>query len=94
MGVDPSSLSFEHFDFLKDLERARSNLEIRIEEKDPSGNEQEADLPLKETKLIAWQFDEFDDEGFKLVLSRKKKKSTKKGKKCMTPPPNLKMGVK
>lgn len=79
MGVNTSSLSFEHFDILRDLENARSNIESRNEEKDTNEKDTDNFLPLVEIKLIAWESEESDEEGFKPVMSNKKKESWQKG---------------
>lgn len=92
MGINVASLSFEFCDFLRDLERARSNLETRNEEKESGDNDQTENLPLEEIKLISWQSDESDDEGFKIVMSRKKKKSIKKAKRTRVTVPQPDVG--
>lgn len=78
MGIDSVSLSFEHFDILMELERARPSLDNRAEDKEVSETEMADYLPLEEIKLIACQSEESDDDGFKLVLSKRKKNSAKK----------------
>jgi len=96
MGVNTNNLDLEHFDIMRDLEKARSNLTDRSEDlaKGKQIVEKEP-LPFEELKLITWHSDESDEEGFKLVSSKKKyrkKKNVRTNKKNMMLPPNLLMG--
>lgn len=82
MGVNTPALYIDHFDVLRELEKARSNLEERnIEGSSLESNIEDEALPLEESKLIVWQSDESEDDGFEIVTSKKKKKkkSAKKG---------------
>lgn len=92
MGVDTAALNAENFDIMRDLENARANLEDRINAKSVDRVDMEDDvLPFEETKLIAWQSDESEDDGFELVVSKKKqrKKSAikKKQSRCVETQP-------
>jgi len=63
---------------MRDLEKARSNLTDRPEDlaKGKQIVEKEP-LPFEELKLITWHSDESDEEGFKLVSSKKKNRKKK-----------------
>lgn len=76
---------------MRDQELTRANLECRRGDKGaPDDNKENGVLPLEETKLIAWQSDDSEDDGFETVLSKKKKqwkKSATKNKKSRSPEP-------
>jgi hypothetical protein len=84
MGVKVGEADLEKFDILKDLEKARANLKERVNSKDNEDMEKsEENLPLEEMKYLEWKSEDSGEENFHLVTSRRKKKKTKEGCKCI-----------
>jgi hypothetical protein len=80
MGINSKKIDLEFFDIMKDLELARANLIERAKEdkQDKTNASSDTDLPSEEIKFITWNSDSSDEEGFKVVSSRKYKKKTEK----------------
>jgi len=83
MGVDTKELALEQFDIIKDLEHVRMCLENK-DRNDEAVTEVnlEENLPLGEIKLLDWESDCSDQEGFTLVENKKSK--SKIGKRKVT----------
>jgi len=83
MGVDTKELALEQFDIIKDLEHVRMCLENK-DRNDEAVTEVnlEENLPLGEIKLLDWESDCSDQEGFTLVENKKSKR--KLGKRKVT----------
>jgi len=77
MGVDTKELALEQFDIIKDLEHVRMCLENK-DRNDEAVTEVnlEENLPLGEIKLLDWESDCSDQEGFTLVENKKIKEKT------------------
>ena len=81
MGVDTKELALEQFDIIKDLEYVRMCLENK-DRNDEAVTEVnlEENLPLGEIKLLDWESDCSDQEGFTLVENKKSKRKIGKRK--------------
>ena len=84
MGINSKKIDLEFFDIMKDLELARANLIERAKEdkQDKTNASSDTDLPFEEIKFITWNSDSSDEEGFKVVSSRKYKRKQKRNSSC------------
>jgi hypothetical protein len=73
MGVDPRTFHLDNVDCLKDLEIARHSIKQKLEEKVNNPMEQIPHSPL----LLGFGENDFDNEGFTPVLSKKAKKKNR-----------------
>ena len=80
MGINTKKMDLEYFDIMKDLELARANLAERSKEELPADSNASADndLPFEEVKYITWKSDSSDEEGFKVVSTKKHRKKQRK----------------